>query len=165
MLSSQINLFVLYKILAELSTPFKDTKAFELGLIDEKGVLLKSPKTKKEKEAYTYFYRFIFNIKRVMVKVGLESRLATLAASLFLLKEEHDKEFTEKEILDRIFEEMENVDETLLEDAPVNTSAAATLGGVVDWRPARGRKKTYGKPINGITYLRRKKKTKYEEIK
>jgi hypothetical protein len=81
------------------------------------------------------------------------------------LKEEHDKEFTEKEILDRIFEEMENVDETLLEDAPVNTSAAATLGGVVDWRPARGRKKTYGKPINGITYLRRKKKTKYEEIK
>ena len=44
-----VNLFVLYKIIRELSTPFKETKAFELGLIDEKGKLLKRPKTKKEK--------------------------------------------------------------------------------------------------------------------
>ena len=102
-----VNLFVLYKIIRELSTPFKETKAFELGLIDEKGKLLKRPKTKKEKQAYSYFYRFIFNLKRLLAKVGLESRIATFAAALFLLKEEEDKEYTDKELLDIIFENIQ----------------------------------------------------------
>ena len=82
-----VNLFVLYKIIRELSTPFDKTKAFDLGLIDKKGKLLKRPKTKKEREAYSYFFRFIFNLKRLLAKVGLESKLATFAAALFLLRE------------------------------------------------------------------------------
>jgi hypothetical protein len=151
-----INLFVLYKIIRELSTPFKETKAFELGLIDEKGKLLKRPKTKKEKQAYSYFYRFIFNLKRLLAKVGLESRIATFAAALFLLKEEEDKEYSDKELLDVIFENIEylkqnpNLMEEIAVAAPTNAVAAPTNAtpqvpgagsDVAHWKPIKDRKK------------------------
>ena len=32
-----VDLFLVYQFVKRLSTPFEDTKAFELGLIDEKG--------------------------------------------------------------------------------------------------------------------------------
>jgi hypothetical protein len=144
-----INLFVLYKIIRELSTPFKETKAFELGLIDEKGKLLKRPKTKKEKQAYSYFYRFIFNLKRLLAKVGLESRIATFAAALFLLKEEEDKEYSDKELLDVIFENIEylkqnpNLMEEIAVAAPTNATPQVPGAGsdVAHWKPIKDRKK------------------------
>jgi hypothetical protein len=144
-----INLFVLYKIIRELSTPFKETKAFELGLIDEKGKLLKRPKTKKEKQAYSYFYRFIFNLKRLLAKVGLESRIATFAAALFLLKEEENKEYTDKELLDIIFENIQylkqnpNLMEEIAVAAPTNATPQVPGAGsdVAHWKPIKDRKK------------------------
>ncbi len=144
-----VNLFVLYKIIRELSTPFKETKAFELGLIDEKGKLLKRPKTKKEKQAYSYFYRFIFNLKRLLAKVGLESRIATFAAALFLLKEEEDKEYTDKELLDIIFENIQylkqnpNLMEEIAVAAPTNATPQVPGAGsdVAHWKPIKDRKK------------------------
>jgi hypothetical protein len=144
-----VNLFVLYKIIRELSTPFKETKAFELGLIDEKGKLLKRPKTKKEKQAYSYFYRFIFNLKRLLAKVGLESRIATFAAALFLLKEEENKEYTDKELLDIIFENIQylkqnpNLMEEIAVAAPTNATPQVPGAGsdVAHWKPIKDRKK------------------------
>ena len=144
-----VNLFVLYKIIRELSTPFKETKAFELGLIDEKGKLLKRPKTKKEKQAYSYFYRFIFNLKRLLAKVGLESRIATFAAALFLLKEEDNKEYTDKELLDIIFENIQylkqnpNLMEEIAVAAPTNATPQVPGAGsdVAHWKPIKDRKK------------------------
>ena len=144
-----VNLFVLYKIIRELSTPFKETKAFELGLIDEKGKLLKRPKTKKEKQAYSYFYRFIFNLKRLLAKVGLESRIATFAAALFLLKEEENKEYTDKELLDIIFENIQylkqnpNLMEEIAVAAPINATPQVPGAGsdVAHWKPIKDRKK------------------------
>ena len=144
-----VNLFVLYKIIRELSTPFKETKAFELGLIDEKGKLLKRPKTKKEKQAYSYFYRFIFNLKRLLAKVGLESRIATFAAALFLLKEEENKEYTDKELLDIIFENIQylkqnpNLMEEIAVAPPVTATPQVPGAGrdVAHWKPIKDRKK------------------------
>jgi len=147
-----VNLFVLYKIIRELSTPFKDTKAFELGLIDEKGKLLKRPKTKKEKQAYSYFFRFIFNLKRLLAKVGLQSKMATFAAALFLLKEEDDKEYSDKELLDIIFENITylkqnpNLMEEIAVAAPTNATpqvpgAGSDVAHWTDWKSIEGRKK------------------------
>ena len=71
-----------------MATPFNETKAFKLGLIDEKGKRLKKASSKDEKNAMTYFDRLIFNLKRVLAKVtGIESKFTTFAAALFLLKE------------------------------------------------------------------------------
>lgn len=53
--------YMIYQVLKRLTTPFNETKAFELGLIDKNGKLLKKPKTQEERKAYNYFDRFIFN--------------------------------------------------------------------------------------------------------
>ena len=45
-MTSAVDLYVLYKFIKAISTPFDETKAFELGIVDKKGKLLKKPKTK-----------------------------------------------------------------------------------------------------------------------
>jgi hypothetical protein len=41
----------------------------------------KDLRTVKEREAYTVLHRFVFNLKRIMQKVGLGGRLGSFAAS------------------------------------------------------------------------------------
>jgi len=75
-----------------LTTPFNKTKAFELGLIDEKGKRDRSVKLDSEdkKSAYTTFIRVVFNIKRLIGKVsGGDRAIANLAAGLLLMKENY----------------------------------------------------------------------------
>ena len=82
MASQAVDLYVLYQIIKRISTPFEDTDAFKLGLIDKNGKRLKKAGTKEEKDAMTYFDRFVFNIKRVMNKVGLDTKVGSYAAAL-----------------------------------------------------------------------------------
>ena len=73
-----------------LTTPFEDTDAFKLGIIDDKGNRIKSKKvsTTEEKTAFTTFHRLVFNVKKLLEKIpGGQSKLASYAAALFLLKE------------------------------------------------------------------------------
>ena len=93
-----------FRFLTLLATPFKKTKAYEYGIIDENGKRLKSfNKNSQENrerydEAYTPFIRLVFNIKRLMAKVpGGGSRLASYAAALYLIKENYS--ISEKRIL------------------------------------------------------------------
>ena len=44
------NIYFVYSFIKRLATPFKNTKAFELGIIDEKGKVLKKRSTLKTKE-------------------------------------------------------------------------------------------------------------------
>lgn len=79
-----------FRFLKLLVTPFNKTKAFELGIIDEKGVRDKSVKldSTEKKSAFTTFHRLVFNIKKLMAKApGGGTRLASYAAALFLIKE------------------------------------------------------------------------------
>ena len=161
-MADTLNLFVLYKFIKELSTPFSETKAFELGLIDKDGKLLKSPNTKKEKEAYSYFFRFIFNLKRLMGKVGLQSRVCTFAAALFLLKEETNKNWSNKQLLDEIYKNIEylNQNQDLMEEIANVTgpSVPGTGSNTAHWydpKKKKGRPREMRRPINGVTYLKR----------
>jgi hypothetical protein len=73
-----------------LTTPFEDTDAFKLGLIDAKGKRIKSEKIvdAEQKSAFTTFHRLVFNIKKLMAKIPFgSSKLASYAAALFLVKE------------------------------------------------------------------------------
>jgi hypothetical protein len=75
-----------------LTTPFNKTKAFELGLVDEKGKRDRSVKldSAERKNAYTLFIRVVFNIKRLIAKVsGGDRVIANLAAGLLLMKENY----------------------------------------------------------------------------
>tara|TARA_B100000902_G_C27025525_1_gene771793 strand:- start:111 stop:698 length:588 start_codon:yes stop_codon:yes gene_type:complete len=84
--------FYALRFLRLLTTPFNKTKAFELGIIDANGKVLRKSKTLKdndEKSAYTVFHRLVFNIKRLLGKApGGKSALASYAAALFLIKEQ-----------------------------------------------------------------------------
>lgn len=85
------DLFYAFRFIKLLVTDWKDTPAFELGIIDENGKVLRKAKTLKtseEKAAYTVFHRLVFNIKRLLSKLPFgKSRIASYAAALFLIKE------------------------------------------------------------------------------
>ena len=93
------DLFYAFRFLKLLVTPFERTKAFELGIIDDKGKVLKRAKDRQkpnEKAAYTVFHRLVFNLKRLIGKVpGGRSVVARYGAALFLIKE-HTKMSDEK---------------------------------------------------------------------
>ena len=92
-----IDLFVTYRFLKILTTPFEKMEAYKLGIIDEKGNRIKKPKSTKPavelatselKNAYTILHKLVFNIKKIFAKVpGLRTKVGTYAAALFLLKD------------------------------------------------------------------------------
>ena len=95
-MSRAIDLIITYRVVKMLVTPFKKFKAYELGIIDEKGKSLRKMKEVKgsEKKHYTMLHRFVFNLKRILQKVGLGSRLGSFAVALALLIKE-DKTYAQ----------------------------------------------------------------------
>ena len=86
-----VELFMTYKFIRLLVTPWKKTDAFDAGVIDDKGKLLVKVKDQSsaQKKTYTIFERLVFNIKRLMEKIPFgSSRIKSYAAALYLLKEE-----------------------------------------------------------------------------
>ena len=81
-----------FRFVRLLTTPFNETEAFKLGIIDEKGKRTsKQLSSGDEKSAYTVFHRLVFNIKKLLERVpGGKSKLASYAAAFFLLKEHLD---------------------------------------------------------------------------
>jgi hypothetical protein len=110
------DLLLVYQFIKRLTTPFKESDAFKLGIIDDKGKKLKSPESTEEHNAYGYFDRLVFNIKKLLEKLpGGKSRLASYAAALFLIKEANsEREFTEKELAQGLYESMEDLDKRSL---------------------------------------------------
>ena len=95
LVSGAVDLYMTYKFLRILTQPFDKTDAFKLGIIDERGKVLKkrkSLKTDEEKKSYTIFHRLIWKLKKIMEKLPLgKTRLASYAAALWFLKEEARK--------------------------------------------------------------------------
>ncbi len=100
MASPAIDAFITFRFLKLLVTPFDKTEAFKLGIINNRGKVLKRYKTLErieERQAYTILHRLVFNIKKLIEKVpGGKSRLASYAAALFLIKE-HVKEYQDSD--------------------------------------------------------------------
>ena len=88
-LTGAANLFFLYKFIRILTTPWKESEAYKLGIIDENGKILKKKaklKTDEEKDAYTMMHRLVWKLKRLMEKIPFgKSRLASYAAALWLI--------------------------------------------------------------------------------
>jgi hypothetical protein len=96
-----IDALIAYRLLKLLVTPFKKTKAYQMGIIDDKGkVLIKAKQFNKEipankraeaKKAYTLLIRFVFNLKRILSKVGIRGPLGSAAAAaIAFFREEKD---------------------------------------------------------------------------
>lgn len=86
-----VDLFLVYQFIRRLATPFNKWKAYDLGIIDETGKVLKKKKdlrTKEERSAWGTFDIMVANIKKLLAKVpGGDTRLASYAAALYLIKE------------------------------------------------------------------------------
>ena len=92
-MSRAIDLFVTYRFLKLLVTPWKKQEAYKQGIIDDKGKALKKARdlaTEAERESFTLLHRLVFNCKRIMGKIPfVRSQLGTYATALFLLKEHY----------------------------------------------------------------------------
>ena len=121
MASRGIDFLITYRVVKLLVTPFEKQEAFKFGIIDKKGKVLKKYKelrTADERKSYTLLNRFVFNLKRILQKVGLGGKLGSFAVALALLIKE-DKSFaTHKTLIEstvikylkdeNLFEEMLN---------------------------------------------------------
>ena len=92
-MSRVIDAVIAYRVLKLLVTPFNRTKAFELGIIDDQGKVLKKSrdiKNAEERNAYTLLIRFVFNLKKLLAKIGIRGPLGSAAAAAFaFFKEEY----------------------------------------------------------------------------
>ena len=126
-----IDLFVTYRFIRLLTTPFQKTDAYKLGIIDENGNRIKKPNstkpavelsTSEQKNAYTILHKLVFNIKKLFAKVpGLRTKVGTYAAALFLLKDtfkEHieDPDMFEKEFIKFLKENNVELDTEISEE-------------------------------------------------
>ena len=90
-LSKSADLVYTLRFLRLLTTPWEDTNAFKLGLIDDQGKKIKKPQTTEEKSAYNLFHRLVYNIKKLINKApGGKSKIVSYAAALLLLKETYN---------------------------------------------------------------------------
>ena len=116
-----VDLFVTYRFIKLLTTPFEKMPAYKLGVIDKDGNRVLQPKSSKPavelstselQSSYTILHKLVFNIKKIFMKIpGLKTKVGTYAAALFLLKdtfkeEVSDPDMFEKEFDDEISEEI-----------------------------------------------------------
>ena len=126
-----IDLFVTYRFLKLLTTPFDKQDAYKLGIIDENGNRIRKPKSTKPavelatselKNAYTILHKLVFNIKKIFGKVrGLWTKVGTYAAALFLLKDTfkesvNDPDMFEKEFVKFLKENNIELDDSISEE-------------------------------------------------
>ncbi|ATV46323.1 hypothetical protein [Lake Baikal phage Baikal-20-5m-C28] len=93
------DVYYTFRFLRQLVTPWNETQAYKLGLIDADGKKLKSATTAEEKDAYTLFFRLVYNLKRLLNKIPFgKTKLASYAAALWLVKE--NTKMSDKAILE-----------------------------------------------------------------
>ena len=101
-MSGLVDTYITYRIITTLTKPWEEQDAYEFGIIDDKGKVLrkaKELKNSKEKNSYSILIRFIFNLKRLMEKIpGGKSKMGSyaIAALVFLKEEEEDDEELKK---------------------------------------------------------------------
>jgi len=126
-----VDLFVTYRFIKLLTTPFNKTDAYKFGIIDDKGNRIRednSTRVKVElttstlKNSYTILHKLVFNIKKIFSKLPiLKSKIGTYAAALFLLKDtfkEHveDPDVFEKEFMKYLKENNIELDREISEE-------------------------------------------------
>ena len=108
-----IDLFVTYRFLKLLTTPFNKMDAFKYGIIDKDGNRIKKENsdevavdltTSQLKNSYTILHKLVFNIKKIFAKIpGLRTKVGTYAAALFLLKDTFKESVDDPDVFEKEF--------------------------------------------------------------
>lgn len=138
-MSRLIDNLLAYRILSMLVTPFTDTQAFKLGIIDAKGKNLRKSstlKTSEEKDSYDYLHRLVFNMKKILLKLpGGDNKLKNIVAALFLVREYYENNNKElvlmedryNRILDKVNAGVSLVEEEILVDKFLEEEGAVAI--------------------------------------
>ena len=101
MIGAAVDLWMVYSFIRRLITPFTEWEAYKLGIIDERGNVLKKRKElrdQREIKAFGVFDILVLNLKKLLEKLPAgQTRLASYAAALWLIREH--KAFTPDSIL------------------------------------------------------------------
>ena len=103
MANRPVDLLIAYRVIKMLVTPFDKQPAFKYGIIDKNGKVLKKYNTIKgtnEKRSYTILHWFVFNLKRILAKVGIRGKLGSFAVAAALLLKENKRYFQHKEVIE-----------------------------------------------------------------
>ena len=108
-----IDLFVTYRFLKLLTTPFTKMDALKYGIIDKDGNRIKKENsdevavdltTSQLKNSYTILHKLVFNIKKIFAKIpGLRTKVGTYAAALFLLKDTFKESVDDPDMFEKEF--------------------------------------------------------------
>jgi hypothetical protein len=95
-----------YSFASMLSRPFTEWDAFDLGLIDADGAVVRPTKTREEKRALGTFENLVRKVKRLLMRYVPDKKLFGFLIATYLLKTESakgdffyefDESITEKE--------------------------------------------------------------------
>ena len=103
MASRPVDLLIAYRVIKILVTPFNKQPAYKMGIIDDKGKVLKKYRTlttSGEKQSYTMLHRFVFNLKRILAKAGIRGALGSFAVATALLLRENKEYFKYKDTIE-----------------------------------------------------------------
>lgn len=99
-MANLVDLYLVYRVLRQLTTPFENWDAYKTGVIDAEGNLIKKAydrRTAEEQESFTKFDLLMLKLKKVLSVLPFgKTKLASYAAALFLIKEE--KNLTEENL-------------------------------------------------------------------
>ena len=108
-----VDLFVTYRFIKLLTTPFNKTDAYKYGIIDDEGNRIREPNssqvkvilnTSQLKNSYTILHKLVFNIKKIFLKLPiLKSKIGTYAAALFLLKDTFREHVENPDVFEKEF--------------------------------------------------------------
>jgi len=147
-----VDVFLVYQFVRRLVTPFKNWDAYKLGIIDDKGKVLRRRKTldkPEEQKAWGWFDILVANLKKLIGQLpGGESKLASWVTAGLLLKEQKKlEEMSEEEIEQYVAVLLDKLQE---EDGPVNVASSGAVAGLDDNPPVTKKKK---KEL--VTFLKR----------
>jgi len=117
-----------YRFIKLLTTPFDETEAFKLGIIDKNGNRIKNRAVLniKDRSAFTPFHKLVFSIKKLLAKVpGGKTPLASYAAALYLIKDNF--KLKEENIINILNKSGNSHITSLMEDADWNKNSFGQL--------------------------------------
>jgi len=157
MTNKVVDIFLIYQIIKRIVLPFDKWDAYDLGIIDKDGKVLRKRETLKttaELEAWGYFDIFIANLKKLLAKLpGGSAVLTSVVVSAILLREHEGDKMDDSE-LDLILKKLQ-------EEVAVNNAGAghiAAIGVGVDGEPGKSKK-------NRIQIFKKIIKRKNENVK
>jgi len=143
-MSRLVDNLITLRMLRLFTVDYKETDAYRLGIINEKGEQLISMRNfvrREQEDAYTLLHRLVFRLRGLLERVPfVKSRLANYAAALLLIREKLVKEEEFWETDDVLLEKLDHAEHRpgfylaeqsirkAWEDAAANATGSAVAG-------------------------------------